>query len=148
MPRKQEQISADKIVSNKVFATTVIATPATESLASTTVTTTLSQADSGKTIFLAVGDVDVALPAATDISVGWNVKFIATAIWTGDVDTDSGATIIYGETLGAGVTVPASAETKIKGTNVAPGDWFSLIFDGTNFNVSGLGTTGAYLVFT
>jgi hypothetical protein len=148
MPRRQPQIAADKVVCNQLFADTVTSSPATESLASTTVTTTLAQKDSGKTIFLAVGDVDVALPAAADISAGWNVKFIATAVWTGDVDTDSAAVIIFGDAPGGGVTTPASGEKKIKGTNVLPGDWFSLLFDGTNFNVTGLGSTATYLVFT
>lgn len=141
MPRRNVNIAANKIVATQVFADTITGSPGVETPA--VGTTILSQADSGKTFFCIVGAVSYTVPAIADISAGWNVKFIATGVWTGTITLP--AAIGYGETIAAGVTLPASAETTIAGNAILPGDYITLIFDGTSFFISGIGATAAFV---
>ena len=104
-----------------------------------TADTTLTVADSGKTIFLdAVGEA-ITLPAVAD-SAGVQFKFVVTAAvitsaWTITAD----AAKIYGSVTEAGLVQLASAETTITivHTKAIQGDWFTLESDGTNWYVAG-----------
>ena len=106
---------------------------------SLTADTTLTPADSGKTIFLdAVGEA-ITLPPVAD-SAGVKFKFIVTAavITTAWVITADAAKI-YGSVTEAGLVQLASAETAITivHTKAIQGDWFTLEGDGTNWYVAG-----------
>jgi len=104
-----------------------------------TVDTTLTPADSGKTLYLdAVGEA-ITLPAVAD-SAGVKYKFLVTAAvittsWTVTAD----AAKIYGSVTEAGLVQLASAETAITivFTKAIQGDWFTLESDGTNWYVAG-----------
>ena len=110
--------------------------------------TTLTAADSGKIIMLdAVGEA-ITLPSPTE---GVNYKFIcsattATTDWTIVSSTD----VIYGSAQVAGAVVAASAENTITlvVAKFLPGDWVSLVSDGTNLYVEASVVTSAGLTFT
>jgi hypothetical protein len=102
-----------------------------------TADTTLTPADSGKTILLdAIGEA-ITLPAPT---LGCHFKFLVTAavITTSWTVAATGA-LIYGSVTEAGLVQLASAETTITivFTKAIQGDWFTLESDGTNWYVAG-----------
>jgi len=113
-----------------------------------TADTTLTAAESGQIIILdAIGEA-ITLPA---VSEGLNYKFICsvtavTTDWTIVAATD----VIYGSAQVAGAVVPASAENTITlvVAKFLPGDWVSLISDGTNWYVEGSVVSGAGCTFT
>jgi hypothetical protein len=104
-----------------------------------TADTTLTVADSGKTIFLdAVGEA-ITLPAVADCA-GVKLKFVVTAAvitsaWT--IAADSAK--IYGSVTEAGLVQLASAETTmtIVHTKAIQGDWITIESDGTNWYLAG-----------
>ena len=104
-----------------------------------TVDTTLTVADSGKTIYLdAVGEA-ITLPAVAD-SAGVQFKFLVTAAvitsaWTVVAD----AAKVYGSVTEAGLVQLSSAETTltIVHTKAIQGDWITLESDGTNWYLAG-----------
>ena len=149
MPRRQQQIAADRIVATQVFADTITGSPATTTFTAAQSPQTLTSADSGKIFFLNGDDVTHALPAVADVSAGWNAKFYITAAWQGTVT--SIGDIIFGVVL-QGTTpagILASAENTITGAAATvAGDYFNILFDGTNYLVSGQGTAAVYLAFT
>lgn len=110
--------------------------------------TTLTPADSGKLIMLdAVGEA-ITLPSPT---AGCNFKFMcstttATSNWTIVSSTD----VIYGSAQVAGAVVAASAENTITlvVAKFLPGDWVSLVSDGTKWYVEGSVVTSAGCTFT
>ena len=115
---------------------------------SLTADTTLTAADSGKTIILdAIGEA-ITLPAPTE---GVNFKFIcgattATSNWTIVSSTD----VIYGSAQVAGAVVAGSAENTVNLViaKFIPGDWVSLISDGTNWYAEASIVTEDGLTFT
>lgn len=112
--------------------------------------TTLTASDSGKIILLdAIGEA-ITLPAPAE---GLNYKFIctvttATSDWT--IVTDDGDNIIFGSAQVAGAVVAASEEDTITlvVAKFLPGDWVSLVSDGTNWYVEGSVVTSAGCTFT
>jgi len=103
------------------------------------VDTTLTPADSGKTLYLdAVGEA-ITLPAVAD-SAGVKFKFLVTeAVITSSWVITADAAKIYGSVTEAGLVQLASAETAITivFTKAIQGDWFTLESDGTNWYVGG-----------
>ena len=101
--------------------------------------TTLTPADSGKTLYLdAVGEA-ITLPAVAD-SAGVKFKFLVTeAVITSSWVITADAAKIYGSVTEAGLVQLASAETAITivFTKAIQGDWFTLESDGTNWYVGG-----------
>jgi hypothetical protein len=146
MPRKQSQITADRIVCNQLFTNTISGSTVTETPA--VGTKVLAQSDSGKTFFNIAGAVNYTVPAIADLTTGWTVTFVCIAAnWTGVV-TPATADVIFGSTIAAGLVNLASANDTITGSaDVEIGDWFSLTFDGTNYNVTGIGATTNYITF-
>lgn len=110
--------------------------------------TTLGASDSGKIILLdAVGEA-ITLPSPTS---GFSYKFIATATTATSNWTIVAATnVIYGSAQVAGAVVAASAENTITlvVAKFLPGDWVSLISDGTKWYVDGSVVTATGLTFT
>jgi len=110
--------------------------------------TTLTASDSGKTILLdAVGEA-ITLPA---VEAGLNYKFVLTAATATSSWTITAATaVIYGSAQLAGAVLAASAESVITivHTKGLPGDWVSLVSDGTNWYVEGSLVTAAAITFT
>ena len=113
-----------------------------------TADTTLTPAQSGKTILLdAVGEaITLSAPIA-----GVKFKFLctettATSNWT----IVSSTNVIYGSAQVAGAVVAASAENTITlvVAKFLPGDWISLESDGTNWYVEGSVVTTAGVTFT
>lgn len=121
-------------------------------LKSVTADTTLTPAQSGKTILLdAVGEA-ITLPAAAD-AAGCEFEFLctvttATTDWT--IVTAGGENKIYGSAEVAGAVVAASAEDAITlvVAKFLPGDYVTLKCDGTNWYVRGSVVTTAGLTFT
>lgn len=104
-----------------------------------TADTTLTPADTGKTIFLdAVGEA-ITLPAVGD-SAGVRFKFIVTAAVITSAWTIAATTAkIYGSVTEAGLVQLASAETtmSIVHTKAIQGDWITIECDGTNWYLAG-----------
>jgi len=110
--------------------------------------TTLTAADSGTTFFLdAIGEA-ITLPA---VSAGVEYKFICdTTTATSDWTITAPAAVIYGSAQVAGAVIPASAESVITCVvaKFLPGDWVSLVSDGTKWFVEGSCVTTVGLTFT
>ena len=112
------------------------------------VDTTLTAEDSGKIFTLdAVGEV-ITLPAVAD---GLKYKFIC-SVTTGTTDwTIVAATnVIFGSAQVAGAVIAADAENTITlvVAKFLPGDWVSLVSDGTNWYVEASVVTTVGLTFT
>ncbi|MCP4336236.1 MAG: hypothetical protein GY679_00075 [Mycoplasma sp.] len=114
--------------------------------------TTLTAADSGKTLILsnATGEV-ITLPAVANISNGWNIKAktglaFATSDWTIVSATD----VIEGYASVNYATVAAVNENTISFVATAEtiGDWIEILFDGTSFIVYGVGNSTGSITFT
>ena len=105
-----------------------------------TAATTLTPADTGKTILLPAVGKAITLPAVGD-SAGVQFKFIVqaaviTTSWTIAATTAK----IYGQVVEAGLVQLASAETTmtlVKTSKATFGDWLTLECDGTNWYVGG-----------
>ena len=110
--------------------------------------TTLTAADSGTTFFLdAIGEV-ITLPA---VSAGLEYKFICdTTTVTSDWTIINGADVMYGSAQVAGAVVACSAKDVITlvVAKFLPGDWISLVSDGTKWFVEGSVVTTAGATFT
>lgn len=110
--------------------------------------TTLTGADSGKTFMLdAVGEA-ITLPSPLQ---GANFKFICdTTTATTDWTIVSATNVIYGSAQVAGAVVAASAENTITlvVAKFLPGDWVSLVSDGTKWYVEGSVVTALGCTFT
>jgi hypothetical protein len=141
MPRRQVNIPADRIVCNKLFSDSIAGSPF--SLTPAVGTTVLSQADSGKTIFLIAGAVNFTIPVIADLTAGWTVNFKGTAAWTGTITAQTA--ILVGVITAAGALENLASQATIASGTVAAGDWFSVTFDGTNLLVAGTGTNAAYI---
>ncbi len=110
--------------------------------------TTLTVQDSGKIFTLdAVGEV-ITLPAVTN---GLKYKFIcsvttATSDWT----IVAATAVIFGSAQVAGAVIPADTESLITlvVAKFLPGDWVSLVSDGTNWYVEASIVTTVGLTFT
>lgn len=112
------------------------------------VDTTLTAADSGKTFTLdAIGEV-ITLPAVAD---GLNYKFISsvTAV-TSDWTIVAATNVIFGSAQVAGAVIASSAQNTITlvVAKFLPGDWVSLVSDGTNWYVEASVVTTVGLTFT
>ena len=110
--------------------------------------TTLTAADSGKILTLdEVGEV-ITLPAVTN---GLKYKFICSAT-TGTTDWTivSATNVIFGSAQVAGAVVAASAQNTITlvVAKFLPGDWVSLVSDGTNWYVEASVVTTVGITFT
>ena len=109
---------------------------------------TLTAADTGKTILLdAIGEA-ITLPSPT---AGVSFKFLctvttATSNWT----IVSATNVIYGSAQVAGAVIAASAENTVNlvVAKFLPGDWVTLVSDGTNWYVEGSVVTTVGLTFT
>ena len=110
--------------------------------------TTLTIADSGKTILLdAVGEA-ITLPAVT---AGLKYKFLCTAdVITSAWTITAASKVISGSAQVAGAVVAAALEDVITivHTKALIGDWVSVESDGTNWYVEGSAVTAASITFT
>ena len=149
MPRRQQQIAADKIVASQVFADTISgASPQTVTFTAAQSPQTLTSADSGKVFFITTETVVHNLPAVADISAGFNVTFHTTA-------NNSASTIvgpdgnIAGSIVGATAAVAQAATSGFTGTYASSvaGDVLTLRFDGANWSVFGGGTAATWIAF-
>lgn len=113
-----------------------------------TADTTLTAADSGKIFMLdAIGEA-ITLPA---VSSGVNYKFIvSTTVATSNWTIVAPAAVIQGSAQVAGAVIAASDEDTITlvVAKALPGDWVSLVSDGTNWYVEGSCVTTVGLTFT
>ena len=112
------------------------------------VDTTLTAEDSGKIFTLdAVGEV-ITLPAVAD---GLNYKFICSVVTaTTDWTIVAATNVIFGSAQVAGAVIAADAENTITlvVAKFLPGDWVSLVSDGTNWYVEASVVTTVGLTFT
>lgn len=110
--------------------------------------TTLTAADSGTTFFLdATGEV-ITLPA---VSAGVEYKFICdTTTAVSDWTIVNGADVTYGSAQVAGAVVACSAKDVITlvVAKFLPGDWVTLVSDGTKWFVEASVVTTAGITFT
>lgn len=111
--------------------------------------TTLTAADSGKTIILsnATGEA-ITLPAVAN---GLQYKFIvglafATSAWT----VTAASKVIQGTVVVNGASVLGSNEDIITFAHAAEnvGDWVYIVSDGTNWYVSGVGSAASSITLT
>lgn len=111
-----------------------------------TAATTLTASDSGKVRPLnAAAGKAVTLPATSTISAGWNIRIqtkalFATTAWTFVAPSAifKGGIIVnstYVSMAGTTITMSASADTI--------GDYMDIVFDGTNYIVSGVGAAAS-----
>ena len=129
--------------------------PANEGLgvASSTPTaaTTLTVADSGKTIFLsAAAGFAITLP---EPAAGLKYKFVVAAAFATTnftVVTDSGDNVIQGGAIVNSTFVPAANEDTINfvATAETVGDYVEIESDGTNWYAKGNGASAGAITFT
>lgn len=129
--------------------------PANEGLGSAQMTptaaTTLTAADSGKTILLnAAAGFAITLPAAV---AGLKYKFLTAAAFATTaftIVTDSGDNVIQGGAIVNSVFVPAADEDTITFSASAEtvGDYVELESDGTNWLCNGVGAAASSIAFT
>lgn len=116
-----------------------------------TAASTLTAADSGKTLYLnSATEFATTLPAPAD---GLRFRFIVTAAPVGasyTVVTNGGSNVIQGLAEVAGAAVAAVNEDTITFTAsaAAVGDWAEVVSDGTNWYVSGQGVASTAIAFT
>ena len=112
------------------------------------VDTTLTAEDSGKIFTLdAVGEV-ITLPAVAN---GLKYKFICSVVTaTTDWTIVAATNVIFGSAQVAGAVIAADAENTITlvVAKFLPGDWVSLVSDGTNWYVEASIVTTVGLTFT
>lgn len=119
----------------------------------TTVSSTLTSADAGKTFFVtSVSSTEYYLPASNTAS-GLNYKFVVGGALTGDlvIKTHAAEKVIEGALIVAGAVVDCAAEHTITfvadGANV--GDYVELYSDGTYWYIGDSGAlTGSKLTCT
>ena len=113
--------------------------------------TTLSAEDSSKVLILkAAAGAQITLPAVAD-AAGQNYRFIvgqlfATTAWT----IKAASSVIQGGVIVNSVNVPGADENTITFSASADtvGDFVELNCDGTNWYVSGLGTSAGAITLT
>ena len=113
--------------------------------------TTLSAEDSSKVLILkAAAGAQITLPAVAD-ATGQNYRFIvgqlfATTAWT----IKAASNVIQGGVIVNSVNVPGADENTITFSASADtvGDFVDLNCDGTNWYVSGLGTSAGAITLT
>ena len=113
--------------------------------------TTLSAEDSSKVLILkAAAGAQITLPAVAD-AAGQNYRFIvgqlfATTAWT----IKAASNVIQGGVIVNSVNVPGADENTITFSASADtvGDFVDLTSDGTNWYVSGLGTSASAITLT
>ena len=113
--------------------------------------TTLSAEDSSKVLILiAAAGAQITLPAVAD-ATGQNYRFIvgqlfATTAWT----IKAASNVIQGGVIVNSVNVPGADENTITFSASADtvGDFVELNCDGTNWYVSGLGTSAGAITLT
>ena len=113
--------------------------------------TTLSAEDSSKVLILkAAAGAQITLPAVAD-AAGQNYRFIvgqlfATTAWT----IKAASNVIQGGVIVNSVNVPGADENTITFSASADtvGDFVELNCDGTNWYVSGLGTSASAITLT
>ena len=121
-----------------------------EDMSTIAVATTLTSAESGLvfTIPAAAAGAAITLPS---VAKGLKYKFVvggafATTDWTIVAATD----VIFGGAIVNSVNIPAATENTISLVASAEtiGDWVEIVCDGTNWYVSGVGTSAGAITFT
>lgn len=115
-----------------------------------TAATTLTDSDSGKTLILkAAAGVVITLP--TVASKGFNCKVITgLAFATTNFTIVSSTNIIQGGAIVNSVFVPAVNENTVSFVATAEtlGDYITIVSDGTNYYVEGVGALAGSITFT
>ena len=112
--------------------------------------TTLTNADSGKTFTLS-GSAGVAITLPSVAVDGFNARFIVgSAFATTNFTLVAPTSIIQGGGIVNSVFVPASNENTISFVASAEtiGDYISIVSDGTNYYVNGVGALAGSITFT
>lgn len=115
-----------------------------------TAATTLTAADSGKTLYLNLtAGFATTLPAPAD---GLKFKFVLSAAITGDMTivTNASANIIQGTVIVNGASVVGANEDTITFANAAEtvGDFVELESDGTNWWITGVAAAAGGITLT
>ena len=157
MPRRQAQIAADKVVATQVFADSV---NASSSFLTPSVDAFAIPASSNGATFLVNVATPYTLPASTELTAGWSIKFIVTVaaafivnINASEVDNATPANNRFYSIgpleLTNNADIPAgSVNHIITGTGSAPGEHITITWNGTTFDVSGLGLLATFIVFS
>lgn len=114
-----------------------------------TAATTLTAADSGKTLILyAAAGKAITLPA---VAAGLKYRFVvglafATTAWTVTATTS----VIQGTVVVNGASVLGEDENTITFAHAAEkvGDWVEIVSDGTNWYISGCGSAASSITLT
>ena len=119
--------------------------------------TALTNADSGKVIFMDASSANtIALPAVSTVDAGWNVKVILTATGAAGIINTNGAEdkitgfIEEADLNGSNHTVTVDADAdRITFVNTAnPGSFVNIISNGSLFFVEGFATPADKLTLT
>ena len=128
-----------------------------ETSSPTGTSTQLTNADSGKVIFMDASSANtITLPAVADTTAGWNVKIILTATGAAGIINTSGAedkiTGFVEEAALNGsnhtITVDADADRITFVDTCNPGSFVNIISNGSLFFVEGMGTPADKLTLT
>ena len=130
---------------------------ARETSSPTGTSTVLTNADSGKVIFMDASSANtITLPAVSTVDSGWNVKVILTATGAaGIIQTSGGEDKITGFIEEAAlngnnhtITVDADADKITFVDTCNPGSFVNIISNGSLFFVEGMGTPADKLTLT
>ena len=128
-----------------------------ETSSPTGTSTQLTNADSGKVIFMDASSANtITLPAVADTTAGWNVKIILTATGAAGIINTSGAEdkitgFIEEAALNGSnhtITVDADADRITFVDTCNPGSFVNIISNGSLFFVEGMGTPADKLTLT
>ena len=158
MPRRQQQVTADKIVATQVFADSV--NSSSTFFTKTVAAYAIKAADNGATFLVNVA-TPYTLPASTELTAGWSIKFIVTvaAVFIVNVNASEVAQVVPANdrfysigpldlTNNAVIAAGVATNHIITGTGSAPGEYIAITWNGTSFDVSGLGLLGTFIVFS
>ena len=128
-----------------------------ETSSPTGTSTVLTNADTGKVIFMDASSANtITLPAIATVETGWNVKVILTATGAaGIINTSGGENKITGFIEEAAlngsnhtITVDADADRITFVDTCNPGSFVNIISNGSLFFVEGMGTPADKLTLT
>jgi hypothetical protein len=128
-----------------------------ENSSPTGTSTVLTNADSGKIIFMDASSANtITLPAVATTTAGWNVKIILTATGAAGIINTSGAEdklvgfVSEADVNGSNhtITVDADADRLTFVDTCNPGSFVEIVSNGTLFYVYGFGTPADKLTLT
>ena len=152
MPRRQQQIAADKIVVSQVFADSV---NSSSTFFTKTADYAIKAADNGATFYTTTAGT-YTLPASTELTPGWSIKFLSTVAnaFVVDINASEVAQTLSAndrfysigplQLTGNAVEPAGTTNWKLTATGNAIADSIIVTWNGTTFDVTGLVVADTY----